>query len=106
MIYHIRAKFREQTAAEFFARLTDGTIENQEPDGRELVASMNRAVVAKNGIIEWSEMCYCAPPLAHERATVLDAYFDEITVEPIDSYESYHGRAFIEYLREIVQKMS
>ena len=106
MIYHVRAKFRENTAAEFLAKLTDGTIENQEPDGRELVASMSRAVVGKNGIIEWSELCYCAPPLAHERATVLDTHFDEIRVEPIDNHESYNGQAFMDYLREMVQKKS
>ena len=28
--------------------------------------------------VRWSEMCFCDPPLAHERATVLDHYFDSV----------------------------
>ena len=54
MIYHVRAKFRSETAAEFLTKLTDGTIANQRPDGPELVASMDRAVVNAEGQIEWS----------------------------------------------------
>ena len=104
MIYHVRAKFREDTAAEFLAKLADGTIETQKPDGRELVASMKRAVVGQDGLIEWSEMCFCDPPLAHERATVLDAHFDNISVEPIKAYENYSGRAFMDYLCEVAQR--
>jgi hypothetical protein len=106
MIYHVRAKFREDTAAAFLAKLTDGTIENQRPDGRELVASMKRAVVSDDGLIEWSELCYCDSPLAHERATVLDSHFDEISTEPIDAHESYSGRAFMDYLRTVVRQAS
>ena len=52
MIYHVRARLRVDTAAAFLAKLTDGTIENQRPDGRELVASMKRAVVSDDGLIE------------------------------------------------------
>jgi hypothetical protein len=106
MIFHVRAKFREDTAAAFLAKLTDGTIENQRPDGRELVASMKRAVVSEDGLIEWSEMCYCDPPLAHERATVLDSHFDDISVESIDAHENYRGRSFLDYLREVARQVS
>ena len=106
MIYHVRARLREDTAAAFLAKLTDGTIENQRPDGRELVASMKRAVVSEDGLIEWSELCYCDPPLAHERATVLDSHFDEISTEPIDAHESYSGRGFMDYLRTVVRQAS
>ena len=101
MIYHVRAKFREETAAAFLTKLTDGTIEGQRPDGPELMASMKRAVVGDDGLIEWSEMCYCDPPLAHERETVLDAHFDIISADPIDTHKNYLGRAFIEYLRGV-----
>ncbi len=92
MIYHVRAKFREDTAAEFLTKLTDGTIENQRPDGRELVASMKRAVVSEDGLIEWTELCYCDPPLAHECTMVLDSHFDDISVEPIYPQERKFGR--------------
>ena len=51
MIYHVQARFRADTAAEFLAKLTDGTISGQRPDGAELVASMQRAVVNSRGLI-------------------------------------------------------
>jgi len=106
MIYHVRARFREDTATAFLAKLTDGTIENQRPDGRELIASMKRAVVRNDGVVEWSELCYCDPPLAHERATVLDSHFADISVEPIVAHGNYTGRPFMDYLREVAQKAS
>lgn len=102
MIYHVRAKFRSETAAEFLTKLTDGTIANQRPDGPELVASMDRAVVNAEGQIEWSELCYCDPPLAHERATVLDVHFEDIWTYPIESHVQYEGQPFMNQLRALV----
>jgi len=104
MIYHVRARFRADTAAEFLAKLTDGTIGNQRPDGAELVASMERAVVNAQGDTEWSELCYCDPPLAHERATVLDRHFDDIQTEPVEAYVQYKGDAFMDHLKALVSK--
>ncbi len=104
MIYHVRAKFRADTAAAFLAKLTDGTIGNQRPDGSEIVASMERAVVNSEGQVEWSELCYCSPPLAHERTTVLDKHFGDISTEPIDAREQYEGRPFMQYLQSLVSK--
>ena len=106
MIYHVRAKFIEDSAQSFVDKLTDGTVEDQRPDGAEIVASMNRAVVAADGLVEWSEMCFCNPPLAHERATVLDRHFTEITTEPIDAYRSFDGRSFMDFLRETADAQS
>jgi hypothetical protein len=31
----------------------------------------------------WEEEDYCEPPLAQERAAVLDRYFEELSVEPV-----------------------
>lgn len=101
MIYHVRARFRHETATDFLARLTDGSIAEQRPDGAEIVASMERAVVASDGQVEWSETCYCGTPLAHERATVLDLYFDDLTTEEIERHETYDGRPFMNHLREL-----
>ena len=81
MIYRVRARFRTDTAAAFLEKLTDGTVQQQSPDGPEIVASMSRAVLNGAGEIEWSELCYCHSPLAHERATVLDAHFDDMSTE-------------------------
>ena len=100
MIYHVQANFREGTAQSLLAKLTDGTIQKQRPDGAELVASMNRAVVNEAGKVEWSEMCFCPSPLTHERTTVLDHHFDDITTDPIDGHAAYRGRPFMEFLAE------
>jgi hypothetical protein len=35
----------------------------------------------------WVEEDYCSPPLAMERESVLDRYFDDITVERVSSEE-------------------
>ncbi len=100
MIYHVRARLRREHADELHRRLTDGSIAQQRPDGAEIVASMNRAVVAANGSIEWSEECYCASPLHHERSTVLDRHFEDITTESIDAHGTYEGQPFMTYLRD------
>ncbi|SVC45322.1 uncharacterized protein METZ01_LOCUS298176, partial [marine metagenome] len=69
MIYNVRAKIIEEKLDEFYERLTDGTIENQLPDGQEIVSSMKRAVLTELGLIEWFETCFCPTPLQHERET-------------------------------------
>ena len=101
MIYHVRARFKEHTADAFLAKLTDGTISKQRPDGAEIVASMARAVVTPSGHVEWSETCFCPTPLLHERATVLDLHFDDLETDPIDAHTTYDGRPFMEYLNEL-----
>ena len=101
MIYKVIARFKEASAAEFQRKLLDGTIANQKPDGPELVDSMNRAVMKESGEIEWSELCYCNPPLAHERQTVLDHHFDNISTQAIEGHQEYEGRPFMEYLAEL-----
>ena len=102
MLYRVRAKLKEDTAAALLAKLTDGTVAQQKPDGAEIVASLERAVVNAEGLVEWSETCFCGTPLAHERATVLDAHFEQLTTEPIEAHASYEGRAFMDYLRSLV----
>lgn len=102
MIYHVRAKLKEDSAPALLAKLTDGTVAGQKPDGRELVASMERAVVNADGEVEWSEMCFCETPLGHERATVLDAHFEGLTTEPIEAHGVYEGKSFMGYLRALV----
>ncbi|MGI9354874.1 MAG: hypothetical protein ACR2PF_06905 [Rhizobiaceae bacterium] len=101
MIYHVRATFKDETAAAFLSKLSDGTIQNQRPDGPELIASMDRAVMNPEGQIEWTELCYCDPPLAHERATVLDLHFDDIESEPVEAYGMSEGQPFMAHLQEL-----
>ncbi|MCH7990240.1 MAG: hypothetical protein IID46_13955 [Planctomycetes bacterium] len=98
MHYTVTARFNSNTAAEFHRLLTDGTIENQKPDGKEIVASMKRAKIDESSIVRWSELCYCPTPLEHERATVYDRFFDDISAEEIDGQREFEGEDFMGYL--------
>lgn len=101
MIYSVRARFRESMMPEFYRRLTDGTILRQEPDGEEIVDSMKRAVITGPGTIQWTETCYCSPPLKHERQTVYDRYLFDLETVPAESYKEYAGKSFMEYLKSL-----
>ena len=85
MIYKVRANLIESKASEFLRKLQDGTIQSQPPDGAEIVDSMKKATVDADGVVNWTETCYCPTPLAHERATWLDKYFDDMETEPVDA---------------------
>ncbi len=98
MHYTVTARFNPKTAAEFHRLLTDGTIENQKPDGKEIVASMKRAKIDGTGIVRWSEACYCPTPLEHERATVYDRFFDDIQTKEVEDYVEFDGDEFMNRL--------
>ena len=106
MIYRVTARFKTDTAADLHRKLDDGSIAAQQPDGQEIVDSLHRAVVTPSGEVRWSEMCFCDPPLAHERSTVLDRYFDSVTTEPVEGYEQYDGEAFMEHLQAVLEASS
>ena len=101
MIYKVRARFLEDRAGEFFRKLTDGTIAGQQPDGREIVASMKRARMTSAGMIEWFETCYCESPLKHERETIYDFYLSDIETEPVETKGELTGDSFWDYLSRI-----
>ena len=98
MIYKVKAKFNFKKAEEFLEELTNGNILNQKPDGREIVNSMRRATIDKDGYINWTEICFCPTPLQHERATVYDHFFTELETESIGSHQIYEGESFINQL--------
>lgn len=104
MHYRVRARFREHTAGAFRQALRE-TIPKQQPDGEEIADSMRRAVVTADGVIEWSEVCYCPTPLQHERSTVLDHYFEDLTTETVDGYVKHDGESFLAYLDRLADSM-
>ncbi len=101
VIYSIKAKFIVENMKEFFQKLIDGTIENQKPDGAEILSSMKRAKITEPGVIEWSEMCFCPSPLKHERQTVYDNFFSDMKINLIDGYVEFKGESFFEYLKKL-----
>ena len=50
------------------------------PFGRTLTYSLQNARSRQDGLVTWEEEDYCSPPLAQERAAVLDEFFDELDV--------------------------
>jgi len=98
VIYSIKARFIEKKMGEFYQKLTDGTIQNQIPDGHEIVNSMKRAKITEPNIIQWSEMCFCSPPLKHERETVYNHFLTDLETKVIDDYVEYEGEFFMDFL--------
>ena len=54
------------------------------PFGRSLSGSLESARLMADGTAIWEEEDYCRPPLAQEREAVLDRYFEEISVQPVE----------------------
>lgn len=101
MLYRVRARLRPGTEAALLARLTDGSVAAQKPDGREIVAAMARAAMDADGWVRWTETCYCDPPLRHERETVLDDHFEAMAIEPAEAPEPPRGTPLMAHLRRV-----
>ncbi len=98
MIYKVQARFNQSKSKEFYQLLTGGSLEDQVPDGPEILASMDRATMDSSGLVRWTELCYCSPPLKHERATVYDKYFSDLETEETESHERFEGESFINHI--------
>ncbi len=99
MLYLVKAQPIAAEMARFWTLLNDGTIEAQQPDGREIVASMRRAVMNSDKV-EWEETCYCSPPLHHERTTIYDQFFVKMQTEPLVGSTTLKGDSFWHYLEQ------
>lgn len=104
MIYSVKAKFIEEKMSEFYRKLTDCTIQNQKPDGQEIIESMKRAKIIEPNTIQWSEMCFCSPPLKHERETVYNNFLTDIETKIINDYTEFDGELFFEFLEKQFKK--
>jgi hypothetical protein len=81
--YLVRAVPRSGRLAELAGQLDAGAFTELQPFGRALTRGLRDARVEQTGSAVWEEEDYCSPPLAEERAAVLDSYFDGITVERV-----------------------
>jgi hypothetical protein len=97
-IYSVKARYIEEKMKEFYQKLTDGTIKNQKPDGEEIIDSMKRAKITAPDTIQWSEMCFCNPPLKHERETVYNQFLKDMETNVIKNYVEYEGELFMDFL--------
>jgi hypothetical protein len=60
---------------------------------------MSRARIDDHGVVRWSELCFCSTPLAHERATVYDQHFSELTTEESGEHVKLEGRPFMQFMK-------
>ncbi|MDH3611604.1 MAG: hypothetical protein OEM79_07585 [Nitrosopumilus sp.] len=100
MFYSVKAQYNEEKMGEFYQKLTDGTIQNQKPDGYEVVNSMKRAKITAPKIIQWSEMCFCPTPLKHERQTIYDQFLTDFETKTIEDYVEFDGESFFDLLEK------
>lgn len=82
--YLVQAKPAEELLAELRSRLDSGEIRAMRPFGQALQYGLDNARLQGDGSMIWEEEDYCVPPLAQERAAILDTYFKELTVQPVD----------------------
>ena len=81
--YLVSAIPRTDRLVELRARLTRNEFHELQPFGRALTISLRDARIREDGLAVWEEEDYCRPPLAEERAAVLDTYFDNLKVEMV-----------------------
>ncbi len=81
--YLVKAKFHEDLMDELRARLDSGEVQAMRPFGSALQFSLDHARLDPQGWAVWEEEDYCVPPLAQERAAVLDTYFTDLSTEPV-----------------------
>lgn len=77
----VRAQPKRERMGELRERLDTGEIEQFEPFGSAMTTALTDARFdADTGEAVWVEEDYCSPPLAMERAEVLDEYFESLRV--------------------------
>jgi len=87
--YLVRARPKPERLRELSQRLEHKAFVGLRPFGKALTHSLENARSESDGTATWEEEDYCSPPLAEERAAVLDLYFDEIMVEPVNAGEGW-----------------
>ncbi len=88
--YLVRARLRIARVMELRARLDRGEFRSMRPFGPALTAALENARWdPEAGEAVWEEEDYCSPPLAMERAAVLDHYFEDLRVERVPSGEGW-----------------
>ena len=83
--YLVKAQYQKDLLTELRTRLDSGEINKMRPFGTALQYSLDRARLDPQGLgwVVWEEEDYCNPPLAQERAAVLDTYFTSLSVEKV-----------------------
>lgn len=62
---------------------------NLRPFGGAITLSLRNARLREDGSAVWEEEDYCTPPLAQEKAAVLDIFFGSLETEPVRKGEGW-----------------
>ncbi len=88
--YLVQAKPKsDRHLVELEQQLAQRAFEGLRPFGKSLSTGLNNARKGAEGLVWWEEEDYCSPPLAQERAAVLDTYFEDIQVEAVHRGEGW-----------------
>jgi len=87
--YLVTAKPRKEKIDELRQMLDRDEIRSMRPFGGSLHESLDNARLQPNGYAVWEELDYCNPPLAMERAAVLDEFFTDLSVENVQSGQGW-----------------
>ncbi|MEO8667367.1 MAG: hypothetical protein ABI399_02560 [Bauldia sp.] len=87
--YLVTAVPRRDRLQELEDRLSRDEFVALRPFGEALTQSLRDARRFHDGLAVWEEEDYCRPPLAEERAAVLDDYFDKLEVETVAEGEGW-----------------
>ena len=69
--------------------LDSGEVRAMKPFGQALQMGLDNARWGSDGVAIWEEEDYCVPPLAQERAAVLDEFFTELEVQHVNKDEGW-----------------
>lgn len=82
MAYYLVSASAKGDLAALRMKLDMGEIGKMEPFGQALEYSLVNARVDGKRVV-WEEEDYCTPPLKMEREAVLDTYFTDLQIEPV-----------------------
>lgn len=99
--YLVRARLEPSLAQELRERLARGEFRSMRPFGLALTKGLENARLdPETGEAVWEEEDYCSPPLAMERAAVLDRYFRDLRVERVAPNEGWRRISQLPFLWE------
>lgn len=87
--YLVQAKLKKDRINELENKLIKDEFKHLQPFGKALTYSLANARLNQNGLITWEEEDYCNPPLAEEKAAVLNQYFTNITLQNVQKGEGW-----------------
>ena len=87
--YLVEALAKEERLPELAGRLGKNEFLPMHPFGASVTLSLRGARRRPDGAVVWEEEDYCSPPLAQERAAVLDEYFDDLRTTPVQKNEGW-----------------